>query len=72
MRSSQPHRERPWTALKTSRRERKVVWAKYECAASNNHVMIGKEYYYLSADGCLMPTRKDQPPPDSRYFKAAK
>jgi hypothetical protein len=63
---------RPWTVLKTFRRERKVVWAEYECSESNNHVMVGKEDYYLSADGHLMPTRKDQPPPDSRYFKAAK
>jgi hypothetical protein len=23
----------------------------------------------ISADGYLMPTRKDQPPPDARYFK---
>jgi hypothetical protein len=63
---------RPWTVLKTFRRERKVVWAEYECSESNNHVMVGKEDYYLSADGYLMPTRKDQPPPDPRYFKAAK
>jgi len=63
---------RPWTVLKTFRRERKVVWAEYECAESNNHVMVGKEYYFLSGDGYLMPTRKDQPPPDPRYFKTSK
>jgi len=39
---------------------------------SNNHVVVGKEYYFLSGDGYLMPTRKDQPPPDPRYFKTAK
>jgi hypothetical protein len=33
------------------------------------HVQIGKDAYFLSADGLLMPTRKDQPPPDLRYFK---
>ena len=33
------------------------------------HVEIGKEGYFLSAEGILMPTRKDQPPPDLRYFK---
>jgi hypothetical protein len=32
-------------------------------------VLIGKELYYLSPDGELMPTRKDQPPPDLSYFK---
>ena len=63
---------RPWTVLKTFRRERNVLWAEYDCAESNNHVVVGKEYYFLSGDGYLMPTRKDQPPPDSRYFKAAK
>jgi hypothetical protein len=30
--------------------------------------MIGKENYFLAYDGTLMPTRKDQPPPDLRYF----
>ena len=34
--------------------------------------VVGKEYYFLSGDGYLMPTRKDQPPPDPRYFKTAK
>ncbi len=63
---------RPWTVLKTFWRERKVLWAEYDCAESNNHVMVGKEYYFLSGDGYLMPTRKDQPPPDPRYFKTSK
>jgi len=63
---------RPWTVVKTFRRERNVLWAEYDCAESNNHVMVGKEYYFLSGDGYLMPTRKDQPPPDARYFKTAK
>jgi hypothetical protein len=31
--------------------------------------VIGKENYFLSADGLLMPAKKDQPPPDLRYFK---
>jgi hypothetical protein len=63
---------RPWTVLKAFRRERNILWAEYDCAESNNHVVVGKEYYFLSGDGYLMPTRKDQPPPDPRYFKAAK
>ncbi len=63
---------RPWTVLKTFWREHKFLWAEYDCAESNNHVMVGKEYYFLSGDGYLMPTRKDQPPPDARYFKTAK
>jgi len=63
---------KPWTVLKTFWRERKVLWAEYDCAESNNHVMVGKEYYFLSGDGYLMPTRKDQSPPDPRYFRTSK
>jgi hypothetical protein len=33
------------------------------------HIEIAKEGYVLSADGYLMPTRRDQPPPDLRFFK---
>jgi hypothetical protein len=32
-------------------------------------VAIGKENYFMSADGYLMPSRKGQEPPDARYFK---
>jgi hypothetical protein len=60
---------RPWTVTKTYRRERKVLWQDYECAEDNNHVVIGKENYFLSGDGYLMPAKKDQAPPDLRYFK---
>ena len=63
---------KPWSVLKTFWRERKVLWAEYDCAESNNHVMVGKEYYFLSGDGYLMPTRKDQSPPDPRYFRTSK
>ena len=38
------------------------------CGENNEHVFIRNEAYFLSADGYLMPTRKDQPPPDARYF----
>jgi hypothetical protein len=31
-------------------------------------VQVGNEAYYLSADGLLMPAKKDQRPPDLRYF----
>ena len=40
-----------------------------DCGENNPHVVIGKDNYYLSADGLLMPARKDQAPPDLRYFK---
>jgi hypothetical protein len=32
-------------------------------------VRIGSEIYMLSADGLLMPAKKNQPPPDLKYFK---
>ena len=60
---------RPWTVTKSYRRERKVLWQDYNCGEGNNHVVIGNEGYFLSGDGYLMPTKKDQAPPDLRYFK---
>ena len=60
---------RPWAITKTYRRDRNELWQDYNCGEANNHVVIGKENYFLSGDGLLMPTKKDQPPPDLRYFK---
>ncbi len=60
---------RPWTVTKNYYRTRKVEWHEDLCSESNNHVVIGKENYFLSADGFLMPAKKDQAPPDLRYFK---
>ena len=45
-----------------------MIWNEDNCGENNNHVVIGKDNYFLSADGYLMPTRKDQKPPDLRYF----
>ncbi len=63
---------RPWTVLKTFRRERNVLWSEDQCSENNNHVVVGKEFYFLSGDGYLMPTRRDQPPPDTRYFRTGR
>jgi hypothetical protein len=60
---------RPWTVVKRYRRERNVEWYEDLCSENNNHVMIGKENYFMSGDGYLMPAKKNQPPPDLRYFK---
>jgi hypothetical protein len=62
---------RPWTVTKSYRREHDFIWFENNCTEGNNHVVIGKENYFMSADGYLMPARKDQPPPDLRYFKKA-
>jgi len=37
-------------------------------AEDNHQVRIGGERYYVSGDGYLMPTRRDQPAPDLRAF----
>jgi len=63
---------RPWTVIKNYRRERKPIWFEYVCAEGNHHVAIGKENYYVSQDGYLMPTRKNQPTPDLKYFNQAR
>ena len=62
----------PWTVVKTYRRERNVFWEDYECSEGNNHVVIDGQNYFLSGDGLLMPAKKDQAPPDLRYFKQTK
>jgi hypothetical protein len=60
---------RPYTVNKTYRREPTTRWVETTCSENNQHVVVGKENYYVSADGLLMPARKDQAPPDLRYFK---
>jgi len=62
---------RPWTVTKNYRREpvRHPVWREVVCSENNLHVRLGKDDYFLSAEGYLTPTKKDQPPPDLRYFK---
>jgi len=64
----------PWTITKTYVREPKKypMWRETVCAEGNQHVVIGKENYFLSADGLLMPVRKNQAPPDLRYFNNAR
>jgi hypothetical protein len=62
---------RPWTADKTFRRNPKQYpnWEQTFCTEGNNQVIVGNEAYYMSGDGMLMPTKKGQAPPDSRYFE---
>jgi len=65
---------RPWTVTKRFRREpiSRPFWREVNCAENNNHVQIANENYMLSADGLLMPTRRNQPPPDLKYFTQQK
>jgi hypothetical protein len=62
---------RPWTVNKKYVRNGDPLadWPESICPEYNAQVFIGKDNYYLSADGFLMPARKDQAPPDLRYFK---
>jgi len=62
---------RPWTVDKRYVRDRKVHWFEDNCNENNHHIVVGKDNYFVSGDGYLMPTRKDQKPPDLRYFKPA-
>jgi hypothetical protein len=57
---------RPWTVTRHYTREPNPVWLEFDCAENNSHVVIGKESYFLDAGRNLMPTRKDQPPPEFR------
>ncbi len=61
---------RPWTVDKryTRNPDPRPEWFESICDEYNAQVFIGSEHYYLSAEGFLMPTRKDQQPPDTRYF----
>jgi hypothetical protein len=65
---------RPWTVTKKYRHvaEARPIWHFNDCAEDNHHVRVGKDDYFISEDGYLMPVKKDQAPPDLRYFKRAR
>jgi hypothetical protein len=62
---------RPWTVNKRYWRDPnpRPVWVEFVCEENNPHIAIGNEDYMVSADGLLMPAKKNQEPPDLRYFK---
>jgi hypothetical protein len=62
---------RPWTVVRSYKREQHPGWVEHICGEDNRHVEIGKENYFISLDGFLMPTRKDQTPPQLRGFDQA-
>jgi len=61
---------RPWSITKKYIRESKpnLIWHFNDCSEYNQHVFIGKESYFVTGDGFLMPVKKGQQPPDLRYF----
>jgi hypothetical protein len=63
---------RPWTVTKNFVRDHNPIWFQNHCSEDNRHVQIGAEDYFISIDGYLMPAKKDQAPPDLKYFKQTK
>jgi hypothetical protein len=61
----------PWSVKKIFRREPDPIWMFVDCSEDNHHVWVGKDDYFVSNDGYLMPTKRDQGPPDLRYFNRA-
>jgi hypothetical protein len=60
---------RPWVVDKRYKRDHNPIWFQNNCSEDNRHVFIGSEHYVLSDDDLLMPSKKNQAPPDLRYFK---
>jgi hypothetical protein len=62
---------RPWSITKKYNRDSdpNPIWYFNNCSENNPLVLVGKESYYVSGDGFLMPVKKGQQPPDLRYFK---
>jgi hypothetical protein len=62
---------RPWSVDKTFQHnpDPHPPWMEQNCNEGNANIVIGKENYFLSAEGLLMPAKKDQAPPDLRYFR---
>jgi hypothetical protein len=61
---------RPWSALKSYARSPDAypIWREENCPGVTRLTKIGQEIYMKGADDNLLPTRKDQPPPDLRFF----
>jgi hypothetical protein len=62
---------RPYTKTQKASRNPnpRPVWFSEVCSETNTHVLIENEHYVRSADGKLMPAKKNQAPPDLSYFK---
>ncbi len=61
----------PWTVDKryVHSANPRPDWREASCIEGSDLLAIGKEMYILRVDGFLMPAKKDQRPPDLRYFK---
>jgi hypothetical protein len=61
---------RPWVVTRRYQRERNPKWLEFNCSEANPQISLGNQSYFLTPDGELMPTRKNQPPPvlDLKHF----
>ncbi len=62
----------PWTVTKSYKRDHNPIWYLNDCSEDNRHVFIGTEHYVIGGDDKLMPSKRDQAPPDLTYFKQTK
>ena len=62
----------PWTVTRDYTRLPKPIWVETDCVTENHYVWLGNETYFISIDGYLMPTKKNQPPPDLKYFEQSR
>ncbi len=63
---------RPWRVTRNYLRVRgPELWVETQCTENNHHVFLNQTNYILSGAGLLMPARKNQKPPDLRYFAPA-
>ena len=59
---------KPWTVTRDYNREAHPLWVETNCSAENHYLMLGKETYFISLDGYLMPTKKGQAAPPLKNF----
>jgi hypothetical protein len=60
---------RPWTLTRDYNRMAHPLWVETNCSAENHYVSLEKETYFISLDGYLMPTKKNQRMPDLKNFE---
>ena len=60
---------KPWTVTRDYHRIAQTPQVETNCDVENHYVWLGKETYFISVDGYLMPTKKDQPAPGLKDFQ---
>ena len=63
---------RPWTVTRGLQSRGQPHWVETNCDAENHYLMLGKETYFISVDGYLMPTKKNQPAPALGKFEPSR